>query len=371
MGTEPAAGAISDVDLVVQFESLGDNCELGLVQRRAGQEPLGLLRFAGAPLRHLLLALGQRFAQIAEPRYLRLSPENGEYMLKLTKYDFTYHTDKLIGEIDPEALLEQQVRSIRFLARKFIGDLENPGKIFVFRQNEPLSAVDLVDLRLALAAYGPCTLLWVAPACAMHPPGSVDVVDERFMVGYVRRLAPRSQVPELDYGSWMTVLRRSHGLWRRGLGNVLAGGGGRAAPPCTELTFGLEGNAAPALGHGWSGPEPGYAWSVGERSLVTLPLPAGAEEYWLEMDVIPFVAPPLLPRQRLDVIVEGVIIASFDPLPRGVVTGVIPGALARGRNAVEIVLNHPDAASPMLVAGGADDRRLAVSFRRISLFASG
>ena len=30
--------------LMLRFEALGDNCELGLVQRRAGAEPLGLLR---------------------------------------------------------------------------------------------------------------------------------------------------------------------------------------------------------------------------------------------------------------------------------------------------------------------------------------
>ena len=41
----------SDHDLVLDFESVGDNCELGIFQRRVGAEPLGLLRFAGAPLR--------------------------------------------------------------------------------------------------------------------------------------------------------------------------------------------------------------------------------------------------------------------------------------------------------------------------------
>ena len=32
-----------------------------------------------------------------------------------------------------------------------------------------------------------------------------------------------------------------------------------------------------------------------------------------------------------------------------------------------ITLNHPNAASPMLVAGERDDRRLGVSFRRLAL----
>ena len=67
MDIEPnAAAAMSDRELVVHFESLGDNCELGLVQRRAGVEPLGLLRFAGVPLRNLVRGLNARFANIAE-----------------------------------------------------------------------------------------------------------------------------------------------------------------------------------------------------------------------------------------------------------------------------------------------------------------
>jgi hypothetical protein len=139
------------------------------------------------------------------------------------------------------------------------------------------------------------------------------------------------------------------------------------APPSTEITFGQEGNAARFLGYGWSGPEAGYTWSVGERSQLILDNPGPAGEYWLEMDVIPFVCPPLLPHQRLDVMVAGTLVHSFDPLPRGIVTCAIPGDAVAPGSKIEIVLNHPHAASPMLIAGQGDDRRLAVSFRRLSL----
>jgi hypothetical protein len=350
----------------VQFESIGDNCELGLVQRKAGAEPLGLLRFAGAPLRHLLRGLNARFANIADPKHIRLIVENGEYMVKLTKYDFTYHAHVKIGEMDPEQLHRQQSRTVGFLARKLIADLEAGSKILVFRQNEPLSASDLIDLRIALSAYGPNILLWVQPAMPGHPPGSVDVVDERMMVGYVRRLAARANVPDLDFASWMQVLRRAHAIALHARDGRLP----RSAvepPACTELTFGLEGNAASHLGSGWSGPEAGYQWAVGERSQVTVDVPAEADEYWLEMDVTPFIRPPLLPRQRLDVLVGGTLVHSFADLPRGEIGCVIPGHLVAGRPMIEIILDHPHAASPMLIAGEGDDRRLGVSFRRLAL----
>ena len=65
---------LSDRNLALQFESLGDNCELGLVQRRAGVEPLGLLRFAGAPLRRLITALDARFEGIDDPEAILSMP---------------------------------------------------------------------------------------------------------------------------------------------------------------------------------------------------------------------------------------------------------------------------------------------------------
>lgn len=367
MDVDPnVATAIDDRGLVLQFESIGDNCELGLVQRRAGEEPLGLLRFAGVPLRNLLRGLNAGFANIADPDHIRISPENGEYMVKLTKYDFTYHAHVKVNEMTPEALHKQQCRTVAFLAKKLIADLQHPAKIMVFRQNEPLLGSDLIDLRIALSGYGPSILLWVQEACAGHAPGTVEVADERMMVGYVRRLAERESVPDLDFESWMRMLRRAHAIWSHAHDGRLLGQA--ADPPTrTELIFGAEGNAGAALGHGWSGPEAGYQWAVDERSLIAVEVPGEACEYWLEMDVVPYIKPPLLPRQRLDVMVGGTLVHSFDPLPRGEVGCVVPGHLLAGRATVEIVLQHPHAASPMLVAGEGDDRRLAVSFRRLAL----
>ena len=367
MDVDPTtAASTADADLVLQFESIGDNCELGLVQRRAGAEPLGLLRFAGVPLRNLLRGLNARFANIADPRYVRISPENNEVHGQVDQYDFTYHAHVKIGEMDPQVLHRQQCRTAGFLAQKLVADLQAASKVLVYRQNEPLSAGDLVDLRIALSAYGPGILLWVQEASPGHPPGSVDVADERMMVGYVRRLASRENVPDLDFESWMRILRQAHAIALQAQDGRLQ----RAAavrPARTELTFGLEGNAGPRLGRGWSGQEAGYQWAVGERSLITVEVPGEAAEYWLEMDVTPYVKPPLLPRQRLDILIDGTLVHSFVALPRGEVGCAVPGNLVAGRKAVEIVLHHPNAASPMLVAGDSDDRRLGVSFHRLAL----
>lgn len=367
MDAVPTAGVVlDDRDLVLNFESIGDNCELGMLQRRVGAEPLGLLRFAGASLRNVVRALNARFAGVADPDRIRIEPENGEYMVKLAAFNFTRHADVKVGEMAPEAVHERQCRAVRFLADKLVDDLENAGKILVFRQNEPLLAGDLVDLRIALSAYGPCILLWVREACVGHPPGSVDVADERMMVGYVRRLAQRHAVPGLDAKSWLQVLRRAHAIWLQGVDGRLVRPR-RAEALRSELIFGRKGNAAACLGTGWSGPEAGFTWAVGERSVLSIESPGDAAEYWLEMEVTPYIAPPLLPRQRLDVAVEGNWVHSFFALPHGEVGCAVPGDLVAGRKQVEIVLGHPHAASPMLVAGQGDQRRLGVAFRRLTL----
>jgi hypothetical protein len=359
---------LDDRDLVLRFESVGDNCEFGLVQRMVGTEPLGLLRFAGAPLPALLSAMNARFEGIADPKRIRVQEENGEYMVKLTKYDFYYHAHVKVGEMTPEALHRQQCRTVGFLASKLIGDLEAASKILVFRQNEPLLAGDLIDLRIALSGYGPGVLLWVKEACAGHPPGTLDVADERLMIGYVRRLAARENVPALDLDSWLAVLRQAYAISSLpGTARAKAARDASARLARTEVTFGFDGNAGPSLGYGWSGPEEGYQWAVDERSLLTIASPGDADEYWLEMDVKPFVAMPLVPRQRLDVRLGGTLVKCFDPLPQGSVGCVVPGHLVAGRQTIDIVLDHPGAASPMLVRGEADDRRLAVSFAGLAL----
>jgi hypothetical protein len=361
-------GLLSDVDLVQRFESLGDNCELGLVQRRVGAEPLGLLRFAGAPLPHLLEALRARFDGIAVGDSIRIDPVNDEYMVELTRYGLNYHADVKIGEADPVALHAQQVKTVGFLAEKLIRDLENPDKILVFRQNEPLSANDLIDLRRAVAAYGPSVLLWVQEARPGHPAGSVVIADETLMVGYVSRLAPRHHVPDIDLASWVTMLRRAYAVRPSPRSMRDAVRPPEPEPPSRiDVVFGTEGNAFGQMGQGWSGQENGFCWSVDDSSTLTLPRIRPSDSYRLEMDVVPFIAPPALESQRMEVLVNGKIVSSFDPLPRGVVACAVPGRLVRDAQGIEVVLRHPDALSPRAASGQNDDRRLAVAFRTVSL----
>ncbi len=364
MPVNPPEATLTDRDLVLGFESLGDSCELGLVQRGVGAEPLGMFRFAGAPLRHLIRAMDARFEGMADPDHVRVQPENGEYMIKLTKYDFIYHAHVKIGEADPVALHRQQTRTVRFLVDKLIADLENREKIMVFRQNEELSANDLLDFRRALSGYGAPTLLWVQATRPSHPAGTVVVVDDTLMIGYVAWMAPRNNAHHFDLRSWLTMLRNAHRLRPD---RTPAAQPNQRPPTRADTIFGKDGNADRLTGIGWSAPEKGFTWTIDDRSTLTLTKPGAAETYRLEMEVIPFVAPPAVAAQTLDVTINGTLVQRFDPLPRGRVSCQVPGHLLNAGDRVEVVLDHPAAARPSVVAGQDDDRRLAVAFYTLAL----
>src|SRR5205823_11747678 len=90
---EPEPAPLSSRDLIMRFESLGESCEFGLVQRRCEAEPLGLFRFASAPLPKLLAALGADFVGFGEPDALdvALSANGREYMIKDKRFGLLYH----------------------------------------------------------------------------------------------------------------------------------------------------------------------------------------------------------------------------------------------------------------------------------------
>ena len=79
--------------LVTRFESLGDNCEFGLVQRKMGAEPLGLLRFSYIELPLLLRGLRRGFEGLGDPDTTEVAADpNGEFVVRELVYGMTYHT---------------------------------------------------------------------------------------------------------------------------------------------------------------------------------------------------------------------------------------------------------------------------------------
>ena len=220
-GDEPASSPQLDLelalaDLVVRFESLGENCEFGLVQRQCGAEPIGLFRFSSAPLPRLLKALRAKFKGMGRPGNIVVeeSSNGREYMVQDKAFGFLYHAWVLVGEMEPADVARRESRRLPLLVRKLVEDLTNGEKIFVYHGMDPLSSSEGKELASALQAYGPATLLWVELADEVHAAGTVEQLEPGLLKGYMDRFAPGENAHDLSLDCWVSVCRNAYRIWK-------------------------------------------------------------------------------------------------------------------------------------------------------------
>ncbi len=195
-------------EFMLKFESLGDNCEFGLVQRRCGAEPQGLLRFSNLELHRLIWGLQRGFEGLGDVRNLEFWVAAGtrrEYVIRDRQYSLVFHTFLYEGDVDHDGLLTQQARRLGFLQRKLLEDLQTGEKIFVCKRNAPLAEQDVLPLHAELNRYGSNTLLWVVPGDADHAPGTVDRLMPGLLRGHIDRFAPYEDAHALSLEVWLSI----------------------------------------------------------------------------------------------------------------------------------------------------------------------
>lgn len=196
-------------ELATRFESIGDNCEFGLVQRKCDIEPLGLLRFSGSFSHDIVRGIEQEFEGIGEPADVvpRLEGPAGkrEFMIHERKYGLVYHTFVYENERTPELMRQQEATRLKFLRRKFLEDLEAREKIFVFKRDAAVPDCEILPLFVALNRKAQNTLLWVVPEQSGHPPGSVEVLMNGLLKGYIDRFAPGDNAHDFSFEVWIRL----------------------------------------------------------------------------------------------------------------------------------------------------------------------
>jgi hypothetical protein len=201
-------------DLMLRFESLGQNCEFGLVQRQCQAEPLGLLRFSSTPLPQLLDALEHRFDGMGEPGTIQvdLSSNGREYMVRDTRFGFLYHAWVSAGEMSKEDVARREARRVPFLTRKLVEDLEAGEKTFVFKGMSAMPEEEVFPLAMAIRRYGANSLLFVTLSDESHRGGTVEARAPGFLVGYIDRFAPGDNANDLLLGQWVKICREAYRL---------------------------------------------------------------------------------------------------------------------------------------------------------------
>jgi len=201
--------ALSLPELAAGFESIGDNCEFGLVQRKCDTEPLGLLRFTGSLSNDIVRGIDREFEGIGEPEDITptLEGEEGkrEFMIHERKYGLIYHTFVYEGERTVDLMRQQEATRLKFLRRKFIEELDAGEKIFVFKRNTPIAESEILPLFLALNRRQANTLLWVVPEGPGHPSGTVEILMNGLLKAYIDRFAPGDNAHDFSFDAWIRI----------------------------------------------------------------------------------------------------------------------------------------------------------------------
>ncbi len=231
MPVPPPLASLSDGELLGYFSSLGDNCEFGLKQRRAGIEPMDLLRFSGIYLQKLLdgIASGFDAMEDCEQIDLLLFEQGGrkEYVTRVRRYTLETHTGVFENEMPPARLLSREMKKFKILRRLFLADLAQGNRIFLYKCNDLDASSDLSPLFRELRNWGDASLLVVVRADARHPQGTVETIEPGFMRGYLDRFNAYSDASAASSPLWIDVCRAAYEIWRAAR---------IAAEPALELT---------------------------------------------------------------------------------------------------------------------------------------
>lgn len=204
---------IALVSLFSEFESLGSNCEFGLVQRYVGLEPLGLLRWANITPERLAKLFESNFEGVGIPENtsLEITP-TGEYSLRDKRY-FGMHTFLKVGQIPEEKLFRQMTRRLSFLKDKMIEDLQLAEKIFVYKFHQRnLTDYEIRRIFDAMRRFGPCRLL-----CVHHPWGNkqnhtLEDWGDGLFVGFMSELTSDPHDYSRHFDAWVGLCQGTRRL---------------------------------------------------------------------------------------------------------------------------------------------------------------
>jgi hypothetical protein len=200
-----------DQELFLNFVSLGDNCELGLVQRAVGIEPRDLLRFGsniGAE-DGLIRALQDRFCRFGPLEDMAVSDTHfGEWIVNVRPYGVRFHTDRRVADIDQATVMAQESKHLTLLARRMVADLEAGEKVFVRKSNDAIPDQTMLAVFEAMRAYGSPTLLWVSADTSLVR-ARVDRLAPGLLRGFIPRFAPYSNAHDISVPDWRDLCREA------------------------------------------------------------------------------------------------------------------------------------------------------------------
>jgi hypothetical protein len=182
-----AAPAASQAALALRFESIGQGCQFGLIQRDMGAEPVSLLRFVDTTTSMVANGLVRAFAGVDRPDGLALHATDARrptIAWQQSDYGLSFDTRIPADEAEHAQVMEVQLRRLTFLRRKFEEDLRSGEKIYVLTRGDCLTEPEALAVFCALNVHGPNTLLWTVFGDE-SATGRVDEIGPGFLCGHL------------------------------------------------------------------------------------------------------------------------------------------------------------------------------------------
>lgn len=243
MGNTERADNENPSSTCCKFESLGDNCELGVIKRRVNNEESGLLRWAFSLNFDLLVeAIENGFSGFYQ--FDNLVPWV-ESMVLDTKYRIGFYskihsvlTDTGWTFKEPEAhrreIHAKEMAIFDGLKEGFLHRLHSANRCFVYKRN-PIKIEDelaariamengeqapiaqsylpteaqITRLHAALKSYNPANCLMVAGPAFGHPLATVLMPQPGLFLGAMDRLAPYCNAYDTSLDSWYKLLENT------------------------------------------------------------------------------------------------------------------------------------------------------------------
>jgi len=214
-----------------RFESLGDNCELGLVLRALGNENGGFFRWTLCPLESLVKLISDDFANVY--RFENLVPHS-PIMVRDEAYGLAFHShmkstdqDGVLSYLETDegrrATYQAELPKVEHLIGKFRNRLLSRGTIFVVKKNYVPSAegviTELVELLAERSGHRDFQVLWVRSN--NDKAGLVEQKTANLLLGYLSRFAPYIGAHQFESEEWRSLLA----------GALSASGAAPASPP--------------------------------------------------------------------------------------------------------------------------------------------
>jgi hypothetical protein len=197
------------------FESIGDNCEFGFVQKINGLDEGSLLKWARILNVNALIKL---FRNNFMNFYLfeNLVPIFDD-MVEDKEYGIRFHSDMHSCEFEQKRRWLESNEGLRrevfnaeyekriYLVQKLIAAIAADEKIFVFKMNESVLLQEIQLLHDALCCFGRCHLLYVERAPDGTSLGEICQISKGLWRAYIPRFAPYWPVTDYLPGAWERI----------------------------------------------------------------------------------------------------------------------------------------------------------------------